>query len=262
MEDIRQVVIAESDIEHRAYLTGLVQQDGGLDVIGTCGSGRHALSMVEGLRPDILLLSLVLRDIDGLAVLEQLAEKALLRYPRIAVITNFSQSHGLRTRMLGADACFAKPLEEAHFIQWLHEAHQMPQIARAGLQARRALAGQMLDRMGMSRALVGFDYLVEAVALASCDHQMTRHMMARLYPGVAQLFLTTATSVERAIRRLIEENWIHGQMSVTYALFGYSVDPQRGKPTNGECIARLAEYVHFALAGGEDIVHLVERHRE
>lgn len=259
MDSFKRVFIAEADPSYCEYLRGLVQQNAGYDVIGQSDSGNEALRSVERLHPDILLLDLVLRETDGMFVLETLSNAALIRYPRIAVITALAERHKKQILSLGADICLKKPLDEALFWDWLRRDKETPSIAKASLHTRRGLAEQMLDQMGMSRTLVGFDYLVEAVALASCDHRLTRHMMSELYPNVARQFETTVPCVERAVRRLIEDNWTNGRMNVAYALFGYSVDPQRGKPTNGECVARLAEYVHFALAGSQEVLHVVPK---
>ncbi|MDR1568902.1 MAG: response regulator [Oscillospiraceae bacterium] len=253
MDESVRVWIAESDPAQGRYLAELVGGDKKYDVLGVSASGRETLEVVEKLHPDVLLLALALREFDGLYVLEKISSSTLLRYPRIAVISAMASLHGERVIELGADICFPKPVNENSLIEWLNDEPRAASIAQAGMRQRRQASGKALEYLGMSYALNGYAYLVEAIALSSMDHMATRRMMSELYPRVAHTFQTSVPCVERAIRHAIEETWTNGRLSAADKLFGYSVDPKRGKPTNSECIARLGEYVRFLLAGGDDL---------
>jgi two-component system response regulator (stage 0 sporulation protein A) len=199
---------------------------------------------------DVLLMALALRDMDGLAVLEHRGKASLLSYPRIAVITLMAGMHGERAKELGADIVLPKPLDETRLVAWLCDSGgASPGVAQAGMEQRRVVAKKALEYLDMAPELMGYQYLVEAIALASMDHMLTRRMMSDLYPRLADKYETSVSCVERSIRHAIEETWTSGRLSAAVSLFGYSVDPKRGKPTNGECIARLGEYVRFLLTG-------------
>ena len=255
MDESVRVWIAESDPAHGRYLSDIVNSINGFEVLGVSASGRETLDIVEKLNPDVLLLALVLREYDGLYVLEKISSSTLLRYPRIAVITCMEALHGARAIELGADICLPKPLDEKRLMTWLTAPNTADAgIASAGMGQRRREAAKALEYLGMPNTLSGHAYLTEAIALASIDHMITRRMMSELYPRIAEMFNSTVSCVERSIRHAIEETWTNGRLSAVEQLFGYTVDPRRGKPTNAECIARLGEYIRFLLASSGDTV--------
>ncbi|GHU76913.1 stage 0 sporulation protein A [Clostridia bacterium] len=253
MDGVTRVWVAESDPAQARRLAEMLKKSDQIDVVGVSPSGKEALEAVETLQIDVLLMSLALRELDGLALLEKISAASLLSYPRIAVITVMAGTHGDQARALGADKVFQKPADEARLVAWLSESlKDSPNIAQSGMAQRRMVAKKALEYLDMSPELIGYQYLVEAIAISSMDHMITRRMMSDLYPKLAKMNDTSVSCVERAIRHAIEETWTSGRLSAAVTLFGYSVDPKRGKPTNGECIARLGEYVRFLLAG-EDL---------
>jgi two-component system response regulator (stage 0 sporulation protein A) len=250
MDGVTRVWIAESDPAQGRYLADMLRISGQFDVVGVSPSGKEALEAVETTQIDVLLLALALRDMDGLAVLEKIGKSSLISYPRIAVITVMASTHGEQAKALGADVVFPKPVDEARLVAWLSESlKNSPNVVQAGMERRRMVAKKALEYLDMPPELIGCQYLVEAIAIASMDHMVTRRMMSELYPKLATMFDTSVSCVERSIRHAIEETWTSGRLSAAVSLFGYSVDPKRGKPTNGECIARLGEYVRFLLSG-------------
>jgi two-component system response regulator (stage 0 sporulation protein A) len=101
----------------------------------------------------------------------------------------------------------------------------------------------------MSPTIHGYHYLRKAVNLVSVDISMLRGITNKLYPMLAESFASTASRVERSIRHAIETTVNKGNMEALHHLFGNTMDPQKGKPTNGEFIAMLAEYVRNGTKG-------------
>lgn len=110
-------------------------------------------------------------------------------------------------------------------------------------QEPESLLRQLLLELGTPDHLVGHPYVVEAVLMSVENRYYINNITFGLYPQVAAKFDTTATRVERGIRHLIEVTWMRGDMEVLCRYFGNTVSPDRGKPTNGEFIARLANIV-------------------
>ena len=106
---------------------------------------------------------------------------------------------------------------------------------------------QILLELGTPDHLVGHPYVVEAVLMAVENRYYINNVTFGLYPQIAAKFDTTATRVERGIRHLIEVTWLRGDMEILTRYFGNTIDPERGKPTNGEFIARLANIVNMQL---------------
>ena len=99
----------------------------------------------------------------------------------------------------------------------------------------------LLRALSISEGTTGWRYLREAVCLCARDQRCFYALSRRVYPAVGRRFGATVASVERLIRHAIESAWLRGDMERQYALFGNTVDEGRGKPTNGEFIARVTE---------------------
>lgn len=109
------------------------------------------------------------------------------------------------------------------------------------------LVRQILLELGTPDHLVGHPFVVEAVLMSVENRYYINNVTFGLYPQIAAKFDTTATRVERGIRHLIEVTWLRGDMDTLTRYFGNTIDPARGKPTNGEFIARLANAVNMQL---------------
>ena len=109
------------------------------------------------------------------------------------------------------------------------------------------LVRQILLELGTPDHLVGHPFVVEAVLMSVENRNYINNVTFGLYPQIAAKFDTTATRVERGIRHLIEVTWLRGDMDTLTRYFGNTIDPARGKPTNGEFIARLANAVNMQL---------------
>lgn len=136
------------------------------------------------------------------------------------------------------------PAEQARAKQALRQLMAYPQLTRRDPEY---VVRQVLLEMGTPDHLVGHPYVVEAVLMAVEDRYYINNITFGLYPQIAAKFDTTASRVERGIRHLIEVTWSRGDMDILCGFFGNTVSPDRGKPTNGEFIARLASIVQQQL---------------
>ena len=101
----------------------------------------------------------------------------------------------------------------------------------------------LLREIGVPAHVLGYQYIREAIKLAVQDKTLTHSMMNGLYPATAEKFGTTARRAERNIRHAVEVAWDRGDMDTLQKYFGYTVSPVKGKPTNGEFIATLADHI-------------------
>ena len=132
------------------------------------------------------------------------------------------------------------PSEQARAKQELRQLMESPQQNR---QDPEYLVRKILLEMGTPDHLVGHPYVVEAVLMAVENRYYINNITFGLYPQIAAKFDTTASRVERGIRHLIEVTWTRADMDILCGYFGNTVSPDRGKPTNGEFIARLTNVV-------------------
>ena len=241
MDTMIRVLVAEADLEVQKVLSTALTRFG--FVVYEANDGIQALSLIEALSPNIVMLALALPQWDGLGVLETLSKRQLTSYPHIVVITAMGTKARARALYLGADVALAKPVDPVLFAMQLRDmGSTCPSVLGIRHAMERAgLVDDLLKEIGMQENLKGFLYLSRAVALVSVDKRMLKKATSVLYPRIATEYGVTDHSVERAIRHAVETTWTRGSMEVLHRVFGNSIDPQRGKPTNTECIAMFVE---------------------
>lgn len=221
-----------------------------IDLVGVAYGGLAVLKEVKKQMPDVILLDSVLPELDGLGVLDQLRQMPLLKVPRVIALSIPGQEF-VETAMLerGADACMCKPVDMDRLCDTVRVCVRTakPSIAVELNGKRDALIVSFLNRLQMSSRLDGYAYLRYCVGLVSTDVTYLRAITTRLYPMAAMEFNTTPERVERSIRHAIESTINRTSLDALYSLFGNTIDPQKGKPTNGEFVAMMAEYVRLGM---------------
>lgn len=104
---------------------------------------------------------------------------------------------------------------------------------------------EMIHEIGVPAHIKGYQYLREAIMMSVEDTEMLNSITKILYPSIAKKFQTTPSRVERAIRHAIEVAWSRGKMETLDALFGYTINIGKGKPTNSEFIALIADKIRL-----------------
>ena len=225
------IAALEAESLERAF-----SRDPGFFVVGGSEWGGEALAEAASLRPDALVLDGALPGLDGLAALEKLSR--LAAPPRVVFLDRL----GMRPR---ADAALPFPWTEEELLRAAHAAAERPLPLLAGpwQPLREEMAEKLLERLGVKKKLKGRRYLRFAAAALACAPRLGEGLSRGLYPLTARAFATTPGAVERAVRAAVEDTWLHGDLAAIQALFGFSVDADRGKPTNAECLAMLGEHV-------------------
>lgn len=209
-------------------------------------TGRDTIDMILSHDVDVLLLDLFLPARDGLDVLDFISRISEARRPMVFMITAFTDDRLLSAMQDRVIYCFTKPLEYELVLLRVLQLIKSPAHAAAGSGDRASLLeAQILSgirAIGIPAHLKGYYYLREAIriyALSESPH--TLNITSDVYPQVAAIFNTKATLVEHAIRNAIEIAWTRGNIETLHAYFGYTVNDYRGKPSNYEFIAMMAE---------------------
>jgi len=216
------------------------------EVVGTVYDGVETVRTVQQLLPDLLILDIIMPHLDGLGVLEQLHASRLEHMPRVIILSGMGQDPiASRALALGADYYMLKPFDMSALVRRAQDlmSDQMSGMMRIHYEQRDQQIVGLLGQINMSPAIQGYRYLRKAVNLVSVDISLLRGITNRLYPMLAEAFESTPSRVERSIRHAIESTVNKGNLDALHHLFGNTMDPQKGKPTNGEFIAMLAEYV-------------------
>ncbi|MBR7081679.1 MAG: sporulation transcription factor Spo0A [Oscillospiraceae bacterium] len=253
MENKIKVVIADTNDEYRMLLSHVLENEGDIEVTDAGGSGAGVIELVNKLSPDVLLTDVVLTGIDGIGVLESISAMPECRRPAIIVLSSFTNEQLLTAiSSLGASYFMQKPLETASIAARVRQLSgrktsvTAKPLQKSFIQPRleQSLEGkvtEIIHDIGIPAHIKGYQYLREAIILTIGDMDIINAVTKVLYPAVAKKFATTPSRVERAIRHAIEVAWDRGDVETLQRYFGYTVSGIKGKPTNSEFIAMIAD---------------------
>lgn len=256
MENI-SIVIADDNKDFCDILSEYLSKQEDLDIIGIAKDGLEAIELVTKKLPDVLVLDIIMPHLDGLGVLEKLATIHLEKSPKIIVLSAVGQDKiTQRAISLGVDYYVVKPFDFEIFIKRIRQLMGAPSNERRKdyrdllvnasptKDKNRTLEAEItniIHEIGVPAHIKGYLYLREAITMVVENIEMLSAVTKELYPSVAKKFNTTPSRVERAIRHAIEVAWSRGKVDTINKLFGYTVHNDKGKPTNSEFIAMVAD---------------------
>ena len=255
MEHNLTVLIADSGEDFCASLTGALQRSDGFQVIGTAYDGEQAIRMIRERKPDILVLDLMLSKQDGISVLK--AVNTLERRPVTLATSAFVTEYvSAAAANLGVRYLMLKPCDMTALVERLEEIRgantlRLPPVRRNDKTSIESLVTGIIHEIGVPAHIKGYQYLREAIIIAVNDMDVINAITKVLYPQVAKTFQTTPSRVERAIRHAIEVAWDRGDLDTLQRFFGYTVSNTKGKPTNSEFIALIADKLQLQLKSSE-----------
>ena len=261
MEDSKiSVLIADDNKEFCSILNDYLLNQKDIVVTGIAKDGREALELIQQKQPDLVVLDIIMPHLDGLGVLEKLNGMDLDKMPRVIVLSAVGQDEITQQAItLGADYYVVKPFDMDIFTKRIREMFSTQDVETK----RRSVSTQVVQReaaatsrgpidleteitsiiheIGVPAHIKGYMYLREAITMVVNDMELLSAVTKELYPSIAKKYNTTASRVERAIRHAIEVAWGRGQVDAINKLFGYTVHNEKGKPTNSEFIAIIAD---------------------
>lgn len=255
MEHTTTVLIADSAEDFCGTLAAALQRSDGFQVVGTASDGEQAIRMIGERKPDILVLDLMLSKQDGISVLKAVSgmERRPVTLATSAFLTeyvsNAAASLGVRYLML-------KPCDLSALVERLEEIRggeslRYPPMRRMDKTSIESMVTNIIHEIGVPAHIKGYQYLREAIIIAVNDMDVINAITKVLYPQVAKTFQTTPSRVERAIRHAIEVAWDRGDLDTLQRFFGYTVSNTKGKPTNSEFIALIADKLQLQLKSAE-----------
>ena len=255
MEKLATVIIADNSQEFCTTLNTALQRSGGFQVLGTANDGEQAISMVLEQKPKILVLDLMLKKQDGISVLKAIS--AMEHKPVVLATSGFITDYVASTAAsLGVRYLMLKPCDMESLVERLVEmrgADRNRTGTSVSANNMEALVTSIIHEIGVPAHIKGYQYLREAIILAVNDMDVINAITKVLYPQVAKTFQTTPSRVERAIRHAIEVAWDRGDLDTLQRFFGYTVSNTKGKPTNSEFIALIADKLQLQLKSGSAV---------
>ncbi len=222
------------------YNTVLVEKD-----------GAQVLTRLRFEKPDIVIMDAFMLHVDALGVMKQIKDMTDIRRPLIVVLSSVDNPH-FENEILssGADYYFLKPVDVDVLAQRIS---QMSGWKSRGYASKSAgddievVVSEIMHQIGVPAHIKGYMYLREAIILSVNNTEMMGSVTKLLYPTVAKTYKTTSSRVERAIRHAIEVAWDRGDVDVLSSYFGYTIQSSRGKPTNSEFIAMIADKLRLQM---------------
>lgn len=253
MEQKIRVLLADGDSEFCARMAAALEQTEDMELVGIAEDGGKALTAVQELRPDVLLIDLVLPVMDGVMVLSRLQEMEQKDRPATVVLSAFaSPQAGAECTALGVQMFLRKPMEAVRVCERIRMWRSGQQAAEESGEAL-ALEVRVTDvihQIGVPAHIKGYQYLREAIMMAVDNMDAVSAITKVLYPSIAKKFKTTSSRVERAIRHAIEVAWDRGDIETLQSYFGYTVSGVKGKPTNSEFISMIADRLRLQMRFG------------
>ncbi len=256
------VAIADDNERMLQLLDSIVSSDQELEVVGKAGNGEELENIIRQKEPDVVLLDIIMPKGDGLNVMRRINMDAGIRkHPAFIVITAVSQEKITEDAFdLGADYYILKPFDNEMIINRIKHVRQRER-ERNFAEVRKVNAYEskneyiernletdvtnIIHEIGVPAHIKGYQYLRDAIIMSVNDMEMLNSITKILYPMIAKKHQTTPSRVERAIRHAIEVAWSRGKMDTIDELFGYTVNGGKGKPTNSEFIALIADKVRL-----------------
>ena len=255
MEKKLKIVIADDSTEFSKNcaksLTGY-----GMDVILAQKDGLNIISKIKSEKPDIVLSEVFMPNLDVLGVLAEIKNLDIKDRPLVMVMSGFANPR-LEKEILEAGACyyFLKPFDLNFMAQriiqmsgWKNET--APIVVKNNCISDSELelmVTEIIHQIGVPAHIKGYHYLREAILLSIKNSEIINSVTKLLYPTVAKNHSTTSSRVERAIRHAIEVAWDRGDIDVLNSYFGYTIQNDRGKPTNSEFIAMISDKLRLKL---------------
>ncbi len=244
-----KILVVDDSQDVRDRLSSLLKDMPDVEFLGTAANGMCAIEMINRLKPDIVLLDIIMPQLDGFGVMEYLCEHNIM--PQIIIISALAQENFVyRALSLGAKYYIAKPFENDTVKSRIRDVislskgteiisrQQNTPIYRTSLDEK---ISSVFISIGIPAHIKGYHFLREAVKMVVENPDSINRITKELYPGIARKFSTSSSKVERAIRHAIEVAWTRGRIENINDLFGFKVYGKNDKPTNGEFIALIAD---------------------
>ncbi len=255
MEYNTKILIADENAAARALLKEYFTH-AGCRYIEEAINGEDALSKIGRLHPDVVIIDIWMSKLDGLSVVRSAkATNYGEDKPPVIIMTSPISNQNIFVQALqaGAELCLIKPLNQSNLIEYVESmlksrsmkesrpGDPLSSSAKDDVPDIEAQVTRIIHQIGVPAHIKGYQYLRTAILLTVKDSDIINSVTKILYPSVAKKYATTTSRVERAIRHAIEVAWDRGDVDTLNSYFGYTIQNNRGKPTNSEFIAMIAD---------------------
>ena len=266
------ILIADDNEDFATTLVNHLSKENDMEVIGVAKDGKEACDKVLEAKPDVLLLDVIMPYLDGLGVLEKLNSSNLEKMPTCIMLSAVGQTKITQKAIsLGAEYYVVKPFDIEVLINRIRDIKNykptptsnldncymvketktqyiaLNELDKRNQENLEALVTNVIHEIGVPAHIKGYQYLREAIMMVVQNIDIINQITKQLYPEIAEKYHTTPSRVERAIRHAIEVAWARGKNDAVEGIFGYTISAAKGKPTNSEFIAMIADKLRLEL---------------
>lgn len=256
------VAIVDDNEKIVSLLDNILQKDENIEVVGKADNGMGALDVIREQEPDVVLLDLIMPKLDGMEVMQKVNnDTKLKKHPAFIVISAIGNEAITENAFnQGATYYIMKPFDNNIVINKIKQLsgvsnpvlqNNLSSVSTsqpkepASPQDLEADVTSIIHEIGVPAHIKGYQYLRDAIMMSVENREVINSITKILYPTIAKMNKTTSSRVERAIRHAIEVAWSRGKMDTINELFGYTVSTGKGKPTNSEFIALIADKIRI-----------------
>ncbi|NLU52301.1 MAG: sporulation transcription factor Spo0A [Clostridiaceae bacterium] len=264
MENKIRVLVAEDNVAFGMIICEFLESQSDIEVTARVENGEDAIEMINKTNPDLVILDIIMPRLDGLGVLTRFKNVSPSEKPIFIVLSAVGQDTITQQALsLGAMYYIVKPFDLSVLVERIRELvrSHSPAVLRMDNPAPvpstnvkpvsagdsvQAKITQIMRDVGVPAHIKGYQYMRDAILMAVKDRDIISAVTKRLYPELAKSYKTTPSRVERAIRHAIEVAWNRGRVDTINGLFGYTINTRKGKPTNSEFIAMVADTLRLS----------------
>ncbi len=268
MKEKIKILIADDNLDFVSTVITYFDTQDDVEVIATAKDGQEAVNKIIAEKPQVVLLDMIMPHLDGLGVLEKLISSKV-ELPICIMLSAVGQDNVTAQAInLGAQYYILKPFKMDVLMKRIRELIESPEPLKPptpintreiksnyvefNLQSTKeeileVKVTNIIHEIGVPAHIKGYQYLRDGIMMVVNNIEVINQITKQLYPDLAKKYKTTPSRVERAIRHAIEVAWNRGQLETVESIFGYTVNSNKGKPTNSEFIAMIADKLRLDL---------------
>lgn len=253
-----KVLLVDDDESYVKSLNEYIKSTNDMVSAGYALNGDEAYEMILETEPDVVVLDMILPMLDGVGVLRRTASSDMKKKPVFIVnstsslpsLFNVASKHGAAYFMI-------KPQTNEGICEAIRDMFDtgmstapVSEVVKPGMEKAydlESLVTEFIHELGVPAHIKGYHYLRTAIMMVVKDMDLLNYITKELYPEIAKAYQTTSSRVERAIRHSIEVAWTRGKPQTMNDVFGYTINTGKGKPTNSEFIAMVADRIRLRI---------------
>lgn len=254
MKNNAKILICDDNMEERKRIGDFLIKTG-FQKIDEAANGETALDKIINGGYDVVIVDLWLSVIDGIGLMRATNTTHQKAKPSFILLSPINKQNVLiEASEAGADICMIKPFDLSSLVSHIDSILRMRSRSNIGgfspSADLEAQVTKIIHQIGVPAHIKGYQYLRSAILMTIEDSDIINSVTKVLYPTIAKKYQTTTSRVERAIRHAIEVAWDRGDIDTLNSYFGYTIQNSRGKPTNSEFIAMIADNLRLKLKCG------------